>query len=47
MGTTSWAIDDDDDKPIDVQSFKSYQEQVLQGIDLFNEFFGIITIFCF
>lgn len=43
MGTTSWAIDDDDDKPIDVQNFKNYQEQVLQGIDLFNEFFYAIT----
>ncbi|KAF7401036.1 syntaxin-8 [Vespula maculifrons] len=33
MGTTSWAIDDDDDKPIDVQNFKNYQEQVLQEQD--------------
>ncbi|KAI4487408.1 hypothetical protein M0804_005557 [Polistes exclamans] len=37
MGTTSWAIDDDDDKPIDVnmstQDLQNYQEQVLQEQD--------------
>ncbi|KAK2577030.1 hypothetical protein KPH14_011989 [Odynerus spinipes] len=34
MGTTSWAIDDDDDKPIDIQvsakDLKTYQEQALE-----------------
>lgn len=35
-GTTSWAADDDDEKPIDVQvtvsDLMSYQDQVLKGI---------------
>jgi len=34
-GTTSWAADDDDDKPLDVQvsvnDLMSHQEQVLKG----------------